>query len=229
VGCQPFYAALTPGNRDIYFNGRANTIAASTAGDPAVVAQNQANINIRLHGIKSTITPYALAFLDANILTKITIREHVNANGLISIAHPTAVAGQLNYPRFTPETFCWGANLAVANDYALVNGIAGSTPLNAPALPSPHVEQICGTENQMRQFVWNSDSANSTTVFEVLRDGVVVFSTSTGQITGVRGAITMLPYGAGPVFATSVNQKDIRLAVRYLSGTAPGNTTIRIQ
>jgi hypothetical protein len=229
VGKQPFYSAITAGSRDIYFNGRSNTIAASSAGDPTVLCQGGCDVRVRLQGVKGTITPYAVAFGDANPASRFRMFEYGNPNGLISIAMPTAVAGQLNYPRFMPETFNFGANLTVVNDYAVVNGAAADGAVNAALLPDSDVEAICGTENQMRQFVWNSDGADATTVFEVLVNGLVVFTTAGGAITGVRGAITMLPFGAGPAFATLFNVLGNRIAVRYVGGTVPGRTTLRIQ
>lgn len=232
VGSKPFYAALTSGSRDIFFTGRSNTIAAATDGSPALCAKNGTDVRIRLQGVKGTITPYALQFLDTNTSTRVRIYEYNNDNGLISIAQPTAVAGQLNYPRFTPEQYLFGGNLTAVDDYLVVNGTPDVATPNAPALPSAKVENLVGVENQLRQIVWNSDAADATTVLEimvVMPSGPNPDYTHLVTLTGARGALPLLPFAAGPTYNTLINTLGARIAVRHAAGTAPGNTSVRLQ
>jgi hypothetical protein len=230
-GMQPFYKADGAGTRNVYFNGRSNTIKASVAFSPAMNASNGATIEIRLQGQKGTVTPYALTTDDgSNLGTRIRFWDYGNPNGLISIGQPTFVPnGALHYPRVDREVFDFGGNMVDPmnlNQWLRVNA---DSDLNPSASQDQTSQAVVGTENQLRQIIWNSASADNTTVLEVEVQGSVNGSFILPvTLTGPSGALSLLANSGAPNYTTKFCVLGDKISVRWIGGTGPNGMTVRI-
>jgi hypothetical protein len=226
-GMLPFYKADGAGTRNIYFNGRSNTIKASAAFSPAMNASNGATIDIRLQGQKGTVTPYALTTDDgSNLGTRIRFWDYGNPNGLISIGQPTFVPnGALHYPRVDREVFDFGGQPAL-NECLAVNGVSNSSTI---AMQDQYTQAVVGVENQLRQIIWNSQSADNTTVLEVEVQGSVGGSFILPvTLTGASGALSLLANSGAPNYTTKFCVLGDKISVRWIGGTQPNAMTVRI-
>jgi hypothetical protein len=84
------------------------------------------------------------------------------------------------------------------------------------AVLSSDNQMSCGFAGFIDMLTWNSSAANTTTVFRVKKNGVVV---ATVTLTGLTGGLTF------PSVAVAVGDQ---IAVEYNTGLAPGRTTTQV-
>ena len=138
-----------------------------------------------------------------------------NAAGKVDEAVPggvSPVAG-LGYPLHYGANF---QNAAQQGNYCRANGEGDSNNNNSL---TPITQQAAPKDGTITRFAWDSETADATTVFKVLVNGLVV---ETITLTGVAGALANL---SSPVVAGDT------ISVEYDDDTAPRdfNCTVFIE
>lgn len=133
--------------------------------------------------------------------------------GFMSAADFTKLAG-IPTGGGIAQIFCGGASMG-AGDTGKHFGAQDTSNGNKNAVLSSDNQMASGIAGSMQRLSWNSVSADVTTVFKVVKGGLVV---ETITLTGASGTATL----------TAAVALGNLIAVEYDSGTAPGRTTVQV-
>ena len=109
------------------------------------------------------------------------------------------------------STMIWGGNMTSAGNYPSFNGVYNSPSTGSLSSQSEGASSATGF---LARLSWNTDSADATTVLNVLVNGIVV---ETVMLTGNQGSLSSV--------SASVTAGTDLIAVQYDSGTAPTKGT----
>lgn len=143
------------------------------------------------------------------------IRQPVGANGLALVADSTSATG-LSWGSSADRAmiFFGGASMG-AGDVGKHFGAQEGSNGGKNAVLSSDNQMASGIVGTISRLTWSSQTANATTVFKILKNGLVV---ATLNLTGVSGSIAV---------AVAVALGDL-IAVEFDAGLAPGRTTVQV-
>lgn len=198
-------------------------VVAMTLPDIIASSQDKRGETVIIHNVTTsentiTITPFAGQTIDGK--ASIIIQSGFGSVWLINDGvsrwhqvHGLGGGGEIGY------SFPYGGDFNVIGDqlsFAFSNGEAQTSA--TPFILTPEVETVVPRVGTLNMFSFNTESADATTVFKILKNGAVVETLATA---GASGTIAL----------TAAVALGDKIAIQYFSGTPPdkGNFLIYLE